>query len=94
MEELASAQARKGNPVTNETGGHGKALGWWRFLWHLGSSVMLYCMVVSMRACDANDAADKMAEYNRFHPYLCAWILGLNLTILAIIGIGRRQRWF
>lgn len=63
-----------------------------RVLWHVGASLSAYCTLVAIRAGDFHNAG--AAEYAEFHPYIAAWLLGLNLSIYAFVETGRARRWF
>lgn len=60
-----------------------------RILWHIGSSIVAYCSFINFTG-----GYGRPAEYDVFHPYIAAWILGINLTIFAITNISNELNWF
>jgi hypothetical protein len=59
-----------------------------RLFWHIGSSIAAYCTLVAIRSGHGAD------EYHYFHPYIAAWIIGVNMTIFAITNLGHDRNWF
>lgn len=61
----------------------------YRALWHIGSTLTIYCTLVGIRACDTSNPG----EYHTFHPYIFCSLLGTNLTILAITELSKKHDW-
>lgn len=66
-----------------------------RHLIHIGSMMMMYCTLVSMRSCDLNSRHDVgTSEYEIFHPYIAAWVIGLNILVYGLVNLNKEHHWW